>query len=193
MSSHRLGNYSTCWRVLEGRLWTSLLAKYIANHIRLLPRSYPRDLGDSDILRETKTQFFRAIGELGSRMNTRIRKLHIIFVGYAAVVITISLMPSDDITVAAFMDKVFHFTMYFFMALLALVAFQTRWSRVLALMFTYGLGFMLEWGQGFVADRTPSMTDNLANILGATLGIILFLLWQKFNSNRLEEQVDSSG
>ncbi len=123
-------------------------------------------------------------------MNTRISRLHIVFIGYAAVVITISLIPSNDIGAVASMDKLVHFTMYFFMALLALVAFRSLWSRILALMFTYGLGLMLEWGQGFVADRTPSMTDNLANILGASLGIIVFLLWQKFNYNRLEKQVD---
>ncbi|GMQ78194.1 MAG: hypothetical protein BMS9Abin02_0694 [Anaerolineae bacterium] len=123
-------------------------------------------------------------------MNTRIRALHFIFIGYAAVVITISLIPSGDITVVTNLDKLFHFTMYFFMALLALVAFQSLWSRILALMFTYGLGFMLEWGQGFVAYRTPSMTDNLANILGASLGIVVFLLWQKFTASRLEKQVD---
>ena len=99
-------------------------------------------------------------------------------------------MPSNEIAVVDNMDKLGHFTMYFLMALLALVAFRSLWSRILALMFTYGLGFMLEWGQGFVADRTPSMTDNLANILGASLGIIVFLLWQKFNYNRLEKQVD---
>jgi VanZ family protein len=147
-------------------------------------------MGDSDLLRETPILFFRAFGEFGSRLNTRIRVLHIIFIGYAAVVITISLMPSNDITVATYMDKLFHFTMYFFLALLALVAFQSLRSRILALMFTYGLGFMLEWGQGFVADRTPSMTDNLANILGASLGIVVFLLWQKFSDSRLEKRAD---
>ncbi len=123
-------------------------------------------------------------------MNIRIRALHIIFIGYAAVVIAVSLMPSGDIITVTYMDKLFHFTMYFFMALLALVAFRSLWSRILALMFTYGLGFMLEWGQGFVAGRTPSMTDNLANILGASLGIAVFLLWQKFSDSRLEKQVD---
>jgi VanZ family protein len=88
------------------------------------------------------------------------------------------------------MDKLFHFTMYFFMALLALVAFQSLWSRILTLMFTYSLGFILEWGQGFVAYRTPSMTDNLANIIGASLGIVVFLIWQKFSDRRLEKRVD---
>ena len=123
-------------------------------------------------------------------MNTRISRLHIVFVGYAAVVITVSLIPSDEIIVVDNMDKLGHFTIYFLMALLALVAFRSLWSRILALMFTYGLGFMLEWGQGFVAERTPSMTDNLANIFGVSLGIIVFLLWQKFSYNRLEKQVD---
>ncbi len=123
-------------------------------------------------------------------MNTRIRALHIIFIGYAAVVIAVSLMPSGDTITVTYMDKLFHFTMYFFMALLALVAFQSLWSRILTLIFTYSLGFILEWGQGFVAYRTPSMTDNLANIIGASLGIVVFLIWQKFSDSRLEKQVD---
>lgn len=107
--------------------------------------------------------------------------------------IIVSLLPGESFTELNTMDKVVHFGMYFIMAFLALAAFQSLWAKIIALIFTYGLGSVLEWGQGFVDDRSPSIEDNLANFLGATLGIAAFLLWRRMTSNRANKQLEKNG
>ena len=45
-----LGNYSASWGIFEGRIWASLLAEYIVNHLRLHSWANPCYMGDCDIL-----------------------------------------------------------------------------------------------------------------------------------------------
>ena len=63
------------------------------------------------------------------------------------------------------------------MAILALVAFKSKGSRVAALLVTFSLGAILELGQGFVIERDPSYADAVANILGAFSGVLAYRIW----------------
>jgi len=121
---------------------------------------------------------------------TRISKVQIIFFAYAILVIFFSLMPAEGINDYGFLDKIFHFAMYFLLAFLALAAFQSTWARILSLIFVYGLGFFLEWSQGFLDGRTPTIGDNLANLIGATLGIIAYFVWRNLRESRVKEPAE---
>lgn len=123
-------------------------------------------------------------------MFKRISIVQITFFAYAVLVIILSLTPSQGVNDYGFLDKIFHFMMYFLLAFLALMAFQTLWARIIAIPFAYGIGFILEWAQGFTDNRTPSIGDNMANFLGVSLGIIVYFLWWKKRDSRIKERVD---
>ena len=105
-------------------------------------------------------------------------------------VVIISLMPSMGIPTFTFLDKIVHFIMYFVMAFLALIAFQLPRERIIVLLFTYGIGLMLEWLQGFLDHRTMSIEDFLANVLGTSAAIIFYFLLRKINTDRLIRSKD---
>lgn len=120
----------------------------------------------------------------------KISKLQLLFILYMLAVVVASLMPSEEFVEVKYLDKLVHFIMYFIMALLALTAFPSGWPRTAAVIATYGLGFLLEWGQGFVDVRTPSIMDNAANFVGASMGILFYYLWKKVKRSLLVRQVD---
>lgn len=99
------------------------------------------------------------------------------FVLYVALVIGLSLQPSESATDLGLFDKAVHFAVYFLMAILAFLAFRSKGARAVALAITFSLGAILELGQGLVVDRNPSFVDEIANVLGALTGVLTYRFW----------------
>jgi len=100
-------------------------------------------------------------------------KMFVMYVFYVLMVIFVSLLPSTGVSFWH-VDKIGHFFAYAGMAVLALLAFNSRISRALALFFAVALGAALEWGQSFVPGRDMSLMDGIANTLGVITGTVLF-------------------
>ncbi|MBE2223028.1 MAG: VanZ family protein [Anaerolineae bacterium] len=100
--------------------------------------------------------------------------LKLAFTGYIVVTIWVSLTPINQPTVLSSYDKIGHFLTYCGLALLACLAFPSRNGKILALLFSFGLGVVLEGIQATVPGRNMSLLDGLANSLGIVTGIIIY-------------------
>jgi VanZ family protein len=100
-------------------------------------------------------------------------KMGLIFALYVLLVIFVSLVPGEGISLWH-IDKIGHFLAYAGMAVLAFLTFDSGRARISALVFAVALGAALEWGQSFVPGRDMSLLDGIANTLGVLAGTLLF-------------------
>jgi hypothetical protein len=118
------------------------------------------------------------------------RKLIVLFfVGWMIFVTICSLLPSDDVVVLAErllpwdkLDKVGHFTAYFFAAFLFFFSFSTRfkWADIYAVLFASGYGAIMEIAQLFVPGRVGCIQDVAIDLSGALFFFALYrILWGK--------------
>lgn len=106
-----------------------------------------------------------------------------LFLLYIIVISIISLTPADSSELPITnMDKVGHFLAYLLMAVLALISFKNRNSRITAVILTFIIGFLLEWGQSFVPGRDASLADGITNMLGLLTGSLLFWFYKRRKS-----------
>lgn len=110
---------------------------------------------------------------------TRKTILKLAFAGYVIVTIWVSLTPINQATSLSGYDKIGHYLAYSGLALLACLAFPSRNGKILALLFSLGLGAVLEGIQATVPSRSMSLLDGLANSLGILTGIIIFYFQQE--------------
>jgi len=88
------------------------------------------------------------------------------------------LTPNPPDISASQWDKVQHFTAYFGLALLATLAWAQRGRLPRILLGVIALGGALEILQGFVG-RDAAWLDQLANTVGALLGMGWALTWRR--------------
>ena len=105
-----------------------------------------------------------------------IPKTRISLLIYALLVSVVSLLPGSGASYGQ-VDKVGHFSAYAGMAVLAMMSFKGRISRLAALLGAIGLGVLLEWGQSFIPGRDMSLLDGAANTLGVLAGALFFRFW----------------
>lgn len=81
-------------------------------------------------------------------------------------------------------DKAYHLMAFFGLSVLLswvlaqkIASARTRISAVLVITISYAI--FDEWSQQFVANRTPDVSDVVADACGAALGVILFALAMK--------------
>jgi VanZ family protein len=101
-------------------------------------------------------------------------KIRLVLLVYVLLVMLVSLLPTSSGISVWHLDKVGHFLAYCGMAILALLSFHVRSTRLVALLATVGLGALLEWGQSFVPGRHMSLADGIVNALGVGTGALLF-------------------
>jgi VanZ family protein len=106
----------------------------------------------------------------------------LLWAGAILAVIVGSLSPGDsalihvvDRLTSNISDKVVHFSAYVILASLPVLSVRSRgrafgWAASMAL-----LGLVLEIGQAWVPGRTPDVADEIANVLGVAVGILLAL------------------
>jgi len=100
-------------------------------------------------------------------------KIRIALLIYVLLVILVSLLPNGGVSVGN-SDKFGHFFAYGGMSVLALLSFDSKPARLVALLGAVGLGALLEWGQSFVPGRDMSLADGIANALGVLVGALSF-------------------
>ena len=100
-------------------------------------------------------------------------KMSLVLALYVLVVIVVSLLPSQGISLWN-IDKIGHFLAYAGMAILALMTFASETTQIVALLSAIALGAALEWAQSFVPGRDMSLVDGIANTLGVLSGTLLF-------------------
>ena len=100
-------------------------------------------------------------------------KIRFVLLAYVLCVVLVSLVPSSGSSFGH-TDKIGHFFAYGGMAVLALLSFDARSTRLVALVGAVGLGALLEWGQSFVPGRDMSLVDGVANALGVLVGVVFF-------------------
>jgi VanZ family protein len=119
---------------------------------------------------------------------------YILLIVYMLLLAAGSLAPipikADMISVS---DKVIHFLLYIplgcFLALVNLSRFSLG-SVLVALGFGALYGGLLEILQNFVSGRTASLSDEMANVLGVTTGILVVALRQKGKAQRGKDLIE---
>jgi len=83
-----------------------------------------------------------------------------------------SLLPNPDVPFSfENSDKLLHLLGYFGLALLPHAGFRDERQARAAALCMIALGALLEFGQGFIPERSMSLADMAANTLGVLLGI----------------------
>jgi len=101
--------------------------------------------------------------------------LRVVFVAYVALVIALSLVPSGPPLPAGMSDKTGHFLAYAGLAVLGMPLVSSLLGRVLMLLGIVGLGAAMEGLQAIVPRRAASSADFLADVLGALVGLVIWL------------------
>jgi VanZ family protein len=81
-------------------------------------------------------------------------------------------------------DKVGHFIGYGVLSLntFLVFGFRSKLQTTLILFLLIGIGFLMEWLQGFVPGREVSGLDIVANSIGVAIGTALYLAWTRYQS-----------
>lgn len=103
-------------------------------------------------------------------------KIRLTLLIYTLLVSVVSLLPGSGASYGQ-ADKVGHFIAYAGMAVLAMMSFKGRISRIAGLLGAIGVGALLEWGQSFIPGRDMSLLDGAANALGVLAGALFFRFW----------------
>ena len=84
------------------------------------------------------------------------------------------------------LDKIVHITFY---GLLTWLILRGKWTKygtvslffaIIVAVFCCGYGWFLEWFQGaYCQDRMSDVMDGIANTIGAALGLLIFLFFQR--------------
>jgi VanZ family protein len=98
--------------------------------------------------------------------------LILVFTGIAI----LSLLPPKSIEKIGEHDKINHFIAYAVLSLNVGLVVKKLKTYLLCLPLLIGYGILLEYCQGFVPGRQPSLLDALANSIGVSIGFILYLL-----------------
>lgn len=85
------------------------------------------------------------------------------------------------------LDKIVHMTFYGLLTWLILWGKRKNTEGVVSLLFALivaafssGFGWFLEWFQGaYCQDRMSDVMDGIANTIGAVIGLLAFLFYQK--------------
>ncbi len=108
------------------------------------------------------------------------RQWQLLFLIYIAFIAILSLAPSESRSLPVqHIDKIGHFLAYMLMAVLALVSFKSRNGRMTAVLLTFIIAFLLEWGQSFVPGRLATLSDGITNFLGLLTGNLFFWLYRR--------------
>jgi VanZ family protein len=89
-------------------------------------------------------------------------------------IVILSLLPPRNMNFQAYEnDKIGHCFAYAILSLNTLIVFQ-RWPRWLLFTIMILFGIFLEFGQGLIPGRQPSILDALANTTGVLIGILIY-------------------
>lgn len=102
---------------------------------------------------------------------------------YTLLIFFTSFLPGSyfrSVVFIPFGDKIVHFLLYTGLGFFALRAFLGKKAyRGLHYLFAVGysilIGALVEFGQGFIPQRVPSLSDLVADTLGAFLGAKLYV------------------
>ena len=113
---------------------------------------------------------------------TRNRVLNITFISLLIGIAVLSLIPpSSGIELGPY-DKLNHLLAYYILSLnLGLLSLSVK-KWIIAAMMCVLYGVLIEFFQGFVPDRDPSVFDAVVNALGIGLGMLSIVLFQQFRN-----------
>ncbi len=111
---------------------------------------------------------------------------------WTIVIVILSVLPGETVRSTSFLelwnvDKVGHLIVYMIHSYLLLYGFSKRNDRkmeteqvMIVILLSVGLGVLLEVIQHFwTHDRQFDLLDMFANVLGTTIGVVLFKLLHK--------------
>lgn len=81
-------------------------------------------------------------------------------------------------------DKILHLVSFAALAVVAVVSFSHRWSRLLWLALLAGLGLAIEVAQSMVTGRQGSVSDLIADLAGLVLGTVAIVLLRHWMQRR---------
>ena len=113
---------------------------------------------------------------------TRNRVLNITFISLLIGIAVLSLIPpSSGIELGPY-DKLNHLLAYYILSLnLGLLSLSVK-KWIIAAMMCVLYGVLIEFFQGFVPGRDPSVFDAVVNALGIGLGMLSIILFQQFRN-----------
>ncbi len=104
------------------------------------------------------------------------RKLIICYyIIYVLIITYYSLTPEENIISENIWDKALHFFTYLFLVIL-IKNVHTRLSYLTCVLICCNYSFIIECIQYFIPDRSFSILDMLANLLGTVMGAIIYYL-----------------
>jgi VanZ family protein len=102
--------------------------------------------------------------------------LRYIFAVGIIVVVTLSLLPGNDVPSVGVSDKIEHLVAYALLGLAGGLAFPTRRGVIVLLVLLPLLGVALELAQPRVPERSADVADALADWIGADLTLLPILV-----------------
>lgn len=109
----------------------------------------------------------------GSKEKLLSVSLILFFIGIAI----LSLLPPKSIEKIGEHDKINHFIAYSVLSLNVGLVVKRIKTYLFYLPLLIGYGLLLEYVQGFVPGRQPSLLDVLANSIGVSIGFFLYFLY----------------
>jgi len=118
-------------------------------------------------------------------MNRFLNKQTWFLIGWMAVLFLQSSIPGPNIPIKIDVigwDKLVHIVLYCILAILAYKAFGNKPNRVwIVVIFCIIYGISDEFHQSFVPERYPSVADVVADSIGAGLGSLIIIRFQRKN------------
>lgn len=94
-----------------------------------------------------------------------------------ALIIIFSLLPSTGEESKLPFDKLEHFIAYFSLMFFIMLSFSSRVVRIAGFFLSIGLGILMEYAQQFIPGRQVSMYDEIANVSGLVVAVVVMLLF----------------
>lgn len=108
---------------------------------------------------------------------------------WTIIIVYVCSLPSSDIPktklfIIPHFDKIFHFGVYFVLAIFMLLEIRNNKPNArkywIVGIFTFILGFLIELEQHYIiSGRSGNYADLIADTLGLILGMILFWIFEK--------------
>lgn len=118
-----------------------------------------------------------------------------LLIAFWLLIFTATHLPQQSLPSLHFSDKLYHagaFSGLAFLLAWSLTArrIALRKMTLIVVLICVGYGVVDEWTQQFVAGRTCDIFDLAADCIGALVGLVAFIGWQKYGLPKFDQRIE---